>query len=86
MTLPCRDQDKCWTDKQKKHHQYLTDSADEVISLTEKFYAGCIKKRNFYMVDRSAYCICALIKQMSVTGQTVRYAQKQKLCVINVTT
>ena len=84
LALPCRDQDKDWTDMQKyMYHIFLAD-ADEVHYVSEKFTPDCMKRRNYYMVDNSAFCICALLRDISGTGQTVRYAQKQGLQVINL--
>lgn len=84
LALPCRDQDKKWSEKQKDLYRYLIESADEVNYISETYTDGCMKKRNFYMVDHSAYCICALLNDISGTGQTVRYAQRKKLRIINV--
>jgi len=43
-----------------------------------------MKERNQYMVDNSAYCICALTRPVSGTAQTVRYAKQQGLEISNV--
>lgn len=45
---------------------------------------GCMKKRDRYMVDHSTYCICARLHPFSRTDQTVKYARRQGLKVINV--
>ena len=73
-----------WTDKQKQLFRSLMGEADEVRYVSEKYAIGCIKKRNHYLVDNSAYCICALTKKISETAQTVRYARQQGLKIINV--
>ena len=84
FALPCRNQDEKWTDKQKQLYRSLLGEADEVIYVSEEYTPDCMEKRNRYMVDNSAYCICALMRDISGTGKTVRYAQKQGLEVINV--
>ncbi len=84
MVLPCRDQEKLWTDKQKEEYGYLLESADEVVYISEQYIHDCMKKRNYYMVEHSAFCICALLKNNSGTGQTVRYAESKNLNIINV--
>ena len=43
-----------------------------------------MKRRNEYMVEQSAYCICALLHEKSGTGQTVRFARKKGLRMIHV--
>ena len=84
LALPCRDQDKEWTDMQKYMYHIFLAEADEVHYVSEKFTSDCMKKRNYFMVDKSAFCICALLRDISGTGQTVRYAQQQGLQVINI--
>ncbi|MCL1862494.1 MAG: DUF1273 domain-containing protein [Defluviitaleaceae bacterium] len=84
LALPCRDQDKDWTDMQKYMYHIFLAEADEVHYVSKKYTPDCMKKRNFYMVDNSAFCICALLRDISGTGQTVRYAQQQGLQVINI--
>lgn len=75
FALPCRNQDEFWSEKQKWLYYGLLDEADEVVYVSEEYYDGCMKKRNCYMVDRSAYCICALMCPTGGTAQTVRYGR-----------
>lgn len=84
FALPCKNQDDKWNEKQRKLYQDLLLEADEVIYDSEEYNDFCMKKRNEYMVEHSAYCICALQKELSGTGQTVRYAKKKGLQVVNV--
>jgi uncharacterized phage-like protein YoqJ len=82
--LPCKDQDKFWNDENKRLYRALLAEADEIVHISEEYTDGCMKKRNNYMVEQSAYCICALIRPQSGTGQMVRYARQMKLKIINV--
>ncbi|MCL1882927.1 MAG: DUF1273 domain-containing protein [Defluviitaleaceae bacterium] len=84
FALPCHNQDEKWNDRQKQLYRSLLSEADEVHYVSEKFTDECMKERNYFMVDNSAYCICALTNPISGTGQTTRYAQQQDLQVINV--
>ena len=84
MALPHRGQDDLWTNREKELYNYLLGAADEVIYISESYSSDCMKKRNYYMVDKSEYCICAFTKEISGTGQTVRYAKQKKLQIINV--
>lgn len=84
FALPCRNQDKNWNERQKQLYHSLLTEADEVIYISEEYSIECMEKRNKYMVDNSTYCICALVKDMTGTGQTTRYAKQQGLDVINV--
>jgi len=82
--LPCQNQDEKWTERQKQLYRFLLGEADETCYVSEEYTPECMMKRNYYMVDNSAYCICALVREISGTGQTVRYAQQKGLHVINV--
>lgn len=62
----------------------LIDEADEIIYVSEVYTDGCIKKRNQHMVNRSDYCICALIQSIGGTAQTVRYARNAGIKIIRV--
>ena len=85
FALPCRNQDEFWPAKEKAVYHYLLELADEIIFVSDKYSSGCMKKRNYYMVEMSAYCICALLDDHSGTAQTVRHAKQKELQIINVT-
>ena len=84
FALPWDNQDEKWTDRQKQLYISLLNEADEIHYISDKYTPDCMKERNMFMVDNSIYCICALTKNISGTGQAVRYAQQQGLQVINV--
>lgn len=81
---PYRNQDENWNDNQKRLYHDLLAEADEIIYVSEVYFEGCMKKRNRYMVDRSAYCICARLHPLSGTEQTLKYARRKGVRVINV--
>ena len=66
------------------HFRSLLNEADEVYYVSENYTPDCMRERNFYMVENSAYCICALISKVTGTAQTVTYAQQKGLHIINV--
>lgn len=84
FALPCTNQDAAWNEKQRTLYQNLLSEADEIIYVTEKYNPFCMKRRNRYMVDHSNVCICALLREKSGTGQTVAYARKKGLHIVNV--
>lgn len=84
FALPCRNQDERWSEAQKRLYHDLLDEADEIVYVSEDYCDGCMAKRNRYMVDRSAYCLCALLYERSGTGQTVKYARQKGVKVVNV--
>lgn len=84
FALPCRNQDELWNAEQKKLYHGLLGEADEIVYVSEEYKDGCMKKRNQYMVDRSAYCVCAQTYPSGGTAQTVRYARKKGTQLINL--
>ncbi len=84
FALSCRNQDLPWNAEQSRKYHSLLHRADEIFYVSEEYHPDCMRKRNFYMVNRSKYCICALLHERSGTAQTVRYAHEKGLIVINV--
>lgn len=84
FALPYRKQDQLWTNKQKSLYGKLLAKADDIVYVSEAHTYGCVKKRNRYMVDSSAFCICGLLCSLNVTDQAVRYAKQKGLRIINV--
>lgn len=84
LALPCRDQDRLWPENVQNQYHHLLESADKIQYISELYTYECIRKRNCYMVEHSAYCICALLRSPSGTAQTVRYAKQNGLYVVNV--
>lgn len=84
FALPCQNQDALWTNEQKRLYRGLLGEADEVVYVSEVYSKVCMEKRNRYMVERSGWCICALLYPLSGTDHTVRYAKKEGMQIINI--
>ncbi|MDO4540667.1 MAG: SLOG family protein [Syntrophomonadaceae bacterium] len=84
FALPGRNHDDRWSAEQKQLYRNLLAEADEIIYVSEKYANSGIKKRNRYMVDGSAYCICARSYPVSGTDQMLKYARQKGLRIINV--
>lgn len=85
FALPCKNHTEKWPLKAKELFWQLLGEADEVCYVSDAYGVDCMKKRNQFMVDRAQYCICALLRNQSGTGQTVAYAQRKQREIINVT-
>ncbi len=83
LMLPCADQDAKWTEEEKKVYEAQKREANEVILLADRYYDGCMQRRNQAMIDASSACIAYLTRPRSGAGQTVRMAEKAGLTVIN---
>ena len=86
LALPFRDFDRKWpSDKHRAfYREVILPLADEVIYVSDDYDQDVYRRRNQFMVDNAAHCLCALMRDKSGTGQTVRMAKKQGLSVINV--
>ena len=84
LALPCKEQDKYWSDEQKKNYDKLLKSADKLIYVSDSYFRGCMHKRNRYMVDNSEYIISYCTKQTGGTYYTTKYAEKQGKKIINI--
>lgn len=84
FALPCKNQDALWNEKQRNLYNSLLSEADNVIYVSESDDPFCMKRRNKYIVEHSTFCICALLHEKSGTAQTVRFARKKGLTIINV--
>lgn len=84
FALPCTNQVRFWPEEQTRLYKKLLLEADEVRYISEQYSPDCMKKRNFYMIDQSAHCICCLLRDSGGTFQTVAYARHKGLGIINV--
>lgn len=83
--VPCKNQSEKWSEAQKKQYGKILESADYVDMPEYSYFDGCMKKRNYKMVDASSHCIAYFNgKYASGTGQTVRYALSKGLKLYNV--
>lgn len=83
LVLPCRDQTRGWDERDIEEYERIKQAADKVTYTAEKYYNGCMQKRNRHLVDYSSLCICYLTEQSGGTAYTVNYARVHGLKVIN---
>ncbi len=82
LVIPCRNQTKYWNDKEKRKYNHIKSQADKTVILSEKYFNGCMQKRNRYLIDNSSYCICYLRKRSGGTAYTVNYAIRNNRRII----
>ncbi len=82
--IPCLSQADRFSFAQKKEYNRLLSVADQKIVLSEEYTPYCMQKRNMFMVDNSSLVICYLNKEKGGTYNTVKYAEKKGVPVINV--
>lgn len=84
LVLPCKNQTKGWKDKDIEVYENIKSKCDKYIYTAQNYYAGCMFKRNRFLVDNSNFCICYLTEKSGGTAYTVNYAKRQGLIVNNV--
>lgn len=82
--VPCRDQDKMWSEKDKKYYNYILSAADRTFCLSEYYTPSCMHTRNRKMVDGSNCCIAFCKRNSGGTAYTVNYALKNNVRLINL--
>lgn len=82
--IPCRDQDKMWTEKEKQYYKYIVSAADRSYCLSEYYTSSCMYARNRRMVDGSDCCVAFCTKNSGGTAYTVAYALKNDVKLINI--
>ena len=82
--IPCKDQDRYFTEAQKAEYAELVALADEKRIFSEKFTSYCMHRRNCYMVDKSSVIVAYLRKSFGGTYNTVKYAEKQGKTIVHI--
>jgi uncharacterized phage-like protein YoqJ len=87
LYLPCKDQEARWSERDKEKYYEILKCADYVDCPDTPYYDGCMRARNYKMVDNSSLCISYLKDNVkSGTAQTVRYACQNGLFLCNLST
>ena len=84
FALPYRNQEKYWDIEQQRRYHRLLLEADEIVYSSEMYTESCIRKRNRFMIEKSAFCICAYLFPHFKTVYAIHYALKKGLTVINI--
>ncbi len=84
LALPCRNHTNRWRRVDEELFRRVAARADEVVYVSEEYSRGCMQLRNRYMVNRSAICLCWLTSAKGGTFNTVSYAEKQGIKVVNL--
>ena len=85
LALPCPEYMSKWKRSEIELFSRVRSRADSEIYVSESYHRGCMQMRNKYMVDRSAVCIAYIKKREGGTYNTVTYALKKGLEIINLT-
>ncbi|MBE6532361.1 MAG: DUF1273 domain-containing protein [Ruminococcaceae bacterium] len=84
MLLPCVEQDRLWSDRQKDAYEYILSNSDEVRYISDSYDNICMRRRNQALAEECDIMIAYLSHSISGAGQTVRMAQKLGKSVFNL--
>ena len=84
IAIPCPDHMKRWSPAERELFGRVLSRADSVCTVSDEYHRGCMQKRNRYMVDRSSVCIAYMRECKGGTFDTVKYAKKRGLKVVNL--
>ena len=84
LILPYKDYSSNWPDKDRELFAQIAGRADKVIYTSERYYNGCMYKRNRHMAEQSGWCICYLERATGGTAYTVSYAKSIEVRIINL--
>lgn len=84
MAVPCPEQDRTWSDADRRLYRYLLEMADHRILIAREYSRECMLRRNRFMVSRSSACIAYHTHAGGGTDYTVRYAKASGVRLIYV--
>ena len=81
--IPCSSQTLKWDEKDKLRYESIIKRADEINIISERYTAGCMFKRNRYMVDKSEIVIAVFNGvEKGGTWYTINYAKKENKVIL----
>ena len=82
--IPCPSQPEGWTPEQQARWQALVERCDYETVVQDHYSAGCMQRRNRYMVDHAQRLIAVFDGQEGGTRRTVEYAMRRGLEIVYV--
>lgn len=82
--IPCEEQAQRWPPELKKRYERLAAESDFQTVVQRSYTPECMMRRNRYMVDRSAVLIAVYNGTPGGTRNTLLYAMRQGLQVIQL--
>lgn len=80
--LPCKEQDKYWSDLQRQIYRKVIEQADVVQYVSENYSKYCMYKRNKFMLYNSSLVIALFDGKPGGTKSTLNLAKKSGLDIL----
>ena len=84
LILPCKNHSFSWQGRDIRIFEGIQQRADKVVYTAERYYNGCMYKRNRHMAEGSGYCICYQERATGGTAYTINYALSMGVRVFNL--
>ena len=84
LILPCQDHSIGWPGKDRELFEKIAGQADKIVYTAERYYSGCMYKRNRHMAEQSGWCVCYQERGTGGTAYAVSYAKSVGVRVINL--
>ena len=84
LLLPCKGQEKYFTQAERRIYRYTVAKADSVSYIQEHYSKEGMLARNRALVDGADLCVACLERLSGGTYYTVNYARKSKVKIVNV--
>ena len=81
--IPCLEQDKKFSFRQKESYRKMLEKADFKVLISQSYTPFCMQERNMFMVDNCSLLVCYMTKNSGGTYNTVNYANRTGIEVIN---
>lgn len=76
--IPCYNQDKLWSEKDKRRYHGLLSHADKIVYTSQRdYFDGCMQLRNAKMVDACDMLLSVYDGQRGGTMHTIEYAKRR---------
>lgn len=82
--LPCKTQSKSWAAMQKERYNNILKYADKVRCVFDTYTKWCMHERNKYMVENSSLVFALYDGGSGGTKNTIEYARKKGLKIIEI--
>ena len=82
--LPCKNQSENYSEANRARYERILENCDEVVTLSDEYFKGCMHARDRYLVENSQALICFLRKSGGGTYYTVNYAKKLNIPLIEL--
>lgn len=82
--IPCEEQASHWDEATRNRYFRLVSECDYETLIERRYTSDCMQKRNKYMVDNSSVLVTVYDGRFGGTMQTVNYAEKNGLQIIQI--